>query len=339
MDPDLERRAFLQQKYPAEYQKVKPLVDEFAAWVNDPANQTPTDKVAGKRVLVGLEDPEGHTPFPKLVATVERAIKSARHDPTNAAAHFMLARAITELSRFDDETYHPRSLRDAVDFAEKSRELAPKVGKAWSALIEIYIHLKRDEMVTEMLRELNERGFAPGTHAQLSAKFAESQGNYEDAIQWYERAMGYIAQAPRRAESYAAQAACYIKMNRRSEAERPFMMALLEGGPNPWIGHNWSVLKFDLGNLAGATELNRRVLQWDVDYPPANDFKNYLIGVWQKRNEPYPGPIALQEEKLRGIVLPACDAAVREKLGVEEWRPPRRGTRARATRTFRSGLE
>lgn len=339
MQHNAEQLAFLRQKAPLDYAPLRASVDELRVWLENEAGKSPADPIQAKRKLVGLEDPEGYTPLPQLVDTVHRSIESIRLDPANAAACFMLARAITELGRYDDETYHGQCLRDAVPFAERATQLAPRVGKAWRALIEIYIHLHRDEMVTEMLSDLDRDGFAPGTHATLSARYAEARGNYDEAIDWYERAMGYVAEPPRRAEAYAAQAFCFIKMKRKSEAERPFMMALLEGGPSPWIGHNWSILKFELGNLPGAIEMNRRVLEWDWNYPPANEFKNYLIDILQNRNMPYPGPIATQEEQLRGLALPGCDPTVRAQLGVAEWQPPKRGTRARATRTFRSGLE
>ena len=339
MQPNADLHAFLRQKFPAEYAAVRPAIEALREWLTDPANMAAHDPVASKRAMVGLEDPEGYTPIPELQRAVERAIESVKADPNNAAAYFMLARAMTELGRFDDENYHTAPLREAMEFAERATKLAPKVGKAWRALIEIQIHLHRDEMVADMLRDLGAQGFAPGTHATLSAKFAEARGNYDEAIDWYERSIGYIAEPPRRAEAYAAQAFCLLKQGRKSEAERPFLMALLEGGPNPWIGHNWSVLKFELANIVGATELNRRVLSWDWNYAPALDLKNFLIEHYNKRNQPYPGPIALQEEQLRGIALPGCDQLVLQQMNMSEWQPPKRGTRARATRTFRSGLE
>lgn len=339
MQHNPELQAFLRQKIPTEYAQVRPMVEELRAWLSDASNLNAPETVASKRALVGLEDPEGFTPLHELTRTVQRASEAIKADPNNAAAYFMLARAITELGRFDDEHYHTAPLRDAVQFAERATELAPKVGKAWRALIEIHIHLHRDEIVAEMLRDLGAQGFAPGTHATLSAKYAEARGNFDEAVEWYERSIGYIPEPNRRAEAYAAQAFCLMKQKRKSEAERPFLMALLEGGPNPWITHNWSVLKFELSNLFGATELNRRVLGWDWNYAPALEFKNFLMAHYQKRNQPYPPPAALHEEQLRGICLPGCDPAIVQQLNVEEWKPPRRGTRARATRTFRSGLE
>jgi tetratricopeptide (TPR) repeat protein len=324
---------------PPDYAQIRPAIEDLRAWLADPNNANARDPVAAKRALVGLEDPEGFTSVTELQRVVGKSIEAIEADPNNAAAFFMLARAMTELGRFDDENYHPTPLREAVEFAERSTQLAPRVGKAWRALIEIHIHLHRDEIVADMLRELGTGGFAPGTHATLSARYAEARGNYDEAIDWYERSMGYIAEPNRRAEAYAAQAFCMLKQGKKSQAERPFLMALLEGGPNPWIGHNWSVLKHELANLPGATELNRRVLTWDWNYAPALDFKNFLMDHYQKMNMPYPPAVALQEEQLRGIALPGCDPGVLQQMNIPEWQPPRRGTRARATRTFRSGLE
>jgi tetratricopeptide (TPR) repeat protein len=339
MERDPQLSAFLRQKMPMDYSMIRPEVEGLRAWLADPVNRGATDPVASKRALVGLEDPEGYTPIPELQRVARQSIEAIKADPNNAAAYFMLARAMTELGRYDDDHYHTAPLREAVSFAERATELAPRVGKAWRALIEIYVHLHRDEMVTDMLRELGAQGFAPGTHALLSAKFAESRQAYDEARDWYERAMGYIAEPPRRAEAHAAAGFCEIKQGRKSEAERHFLLALLEGGPSPWIGHNWAVLKFELANLIGAVELNRRVLTWDANYAPALELKNYLMEVHAKRNVAYPGPSPLPDEKLRGIALPGCDPMVLQELNLEAWSPPKRGTRARATRTFRSGLE
>lgn len=339
MERSPELTAFMRQKMPMDYAMVRPEIEALRTWLADPVNRGATDPVASKRALVGLEDPEGYTAIPELQRVVKQSATAIKTDPNNAAAYFMLARAITELGRFDDENYHTGPLREAVSFAERATELAPKVGKAWRALIEIYIHLRRDEMVSDMLRELGTQNFAPGTHALLSAKYAESRGNFEEARDWYQRAMGYIAEPARRAEAYAAAAFCEIKQGRKTEAERHFLLALLEGGPSAWIGHNWSVLKFELTNTIGAAELNRRVLEWDPNYEAAIELNNFLVNLYAKRNEPYPGPIPLPEEKLRGITLPGCHPAVLQQLNLPEWTLPRRGTRARATRTFRSGLE
>ena len=165
MEHNAEQKAFLRQRMPEAYLEVRPVVEELRAWLADTANVNASDPVASKRKLVGLEDPEGFTPVGQLIETVQRAADALKLDTKNAAACFMLARAITELARFDDTTYHPGPLREAVEFAEKATQLAPRVGKAWRALIEIYIHLHRDEMVTDMLRDLGNNGFAPGTHA------------------------------------------------------------------------------------------------------------------------------------------------------------------------------
>jgi tetratricopeptide (TPR) repeat protein len=339
MERSPELNAFLRQKMPMDYSAIRQEIEALRTWLADPINRGATDPVASKRALVGLEDPEGYTAIPELQRVARQSVIAIKADPNNAAAYFMLARAMTELGRFDDEHYHTAPLREAVSFAERATELAPKVGKAWRALIEIYIHLRRDEMVGDMLRDLGAQGFAPGTHALLSAKYAEMRANFDEARDWYQRAMGYIAEPVRRAEAYAAAAFCEIKQGRKSEAERHFLLALLEGGPSAWIGHNWAVLKFELTNTIGAVELNRRVLGWDPNYAPAIELNNYLIDVYNRRKEPYPGPIPLPEEKLRGIALPGCDAGVLQQLNLQEWTLPRRGTRARATRTFRSGLE
>ncbi|MCC6464713.1 MAG: hypothetical protein IT463_05175 [Planctomycetes bacterium] len=336
---DPAKQAFLRQKMPTEYAEVRPVIEEFRAWLNDPARPATRDAQAARKPLVGLEDPESNTPIPQLQQAVRRSIESARLDPENAVAFFMLARAMTELARLDEETYHPVPLREAADFAERSRQLAPKVGKAWRAVIEIYVRLRRTEMVSDLMAELQRGGFAPGTHALLAALDARTQGHLEEAIEWYEKAMGFIAEPHRRAEAYAQQAFCRIAMKQRSEAERSFMLALLEGGLIPWIAHNWSVLKYEQNNIAGAAELNRRCLEVDPQYGPALQMQSFLMNYYAQQGAVLPAAAALQEELLRGIALPGLHPFLLQQHNLPPWEPPKRGTRARATRTFRTGLE
>ena len=180
-----EQQAFLRQKLPPAYVPVRTMLLELEAFLHDPniAN-VPTDKAGAAKQLIGLPDPESGTPQNQLVDIARRAVDAIKLDRENPAAYFMLARAMTELGRMDDYTYHPAPLRDAIDFAERSRVLAPKVGKAWRSAIELYIRLHRYDMAAHMLDELNESGCAPGTHASLQALLCEVQGYFQNAIQW-----------------------------------------------------------------------------------------------------------------------------------------------------------
>src|SRR5688572_17496175 len=174
-----EQKAFLKQRLPESYAPVKPAVDELVARLKDaPAQQNTAES---RKQLIGVEDPEHNTPPALLQDTVKRCIEALKLDASNAAAHFMLARAITELGRYDEDTYHPAALRDAADFAEKAKQLAPKVGKAWRAGIEILLRLDRFDVANEQLRDLMRAGIAPGTHAQLMALFYERQQQWVEA--------------------------------------------------------------------------------------------------------------------------------------------------------------
>lgn len=335
-----EHKAFLRQRVPAAYALVKPAVDSLTAWLADPAHEGEARNSAeSRKQLIGLEDPEHSTPHEQLKDTARRCCDALMLDRDNAAAHFMLARAITELARFDEDVYHPAALREAIPFAERARELAPKVGKAWRAIIEIQIRLGRFEMATDLLRELQRLAIAPGTHATLMALLCERQNLLEDACGWYEKAVSFAAHNARRAELYTLQALDFALLGRKSDADRAFMLALLEGGPQAWIAHNWSVLKNDMGNSWAAVELNRRALMWDPALEPAQEFRDYLQNAFKELKRAWPAAQVLQEEQLRGIALPGCDAEVIARLNLQPWSPPRRGERARATRTFRTGLE
>ncbi len=335
-----EQTAFLRQRMPQAYAPVKPIVDALRTFLADPSNvSAPASAAQSRKLLIGLEDPEQNTPVETLQDTVRRAADALKLDSQSASACFMLARAITELARFDEDVYHPGPLRDALEFAEKAKALAPKVGKAWRAVIEARIRLARFDMAADMLGELQRLGIAPGTHAALMAMLCERQHLLEDACGWYEKAAVYATNSARRAELYTLQALDYISLNRKSDADRAFMLALLEGGQQPWIAHNWSVLKNEMGNAWAAVELNRRALMWDPGFEAAQEFRDFLQNAFKELKRIWPQAQVMQEEQLRGIALPGCDAEVIAKFSLQPWTEPRRGERAKATRTFRTGLE
>ncbi len=338
--PTPEQKAFLKQRLPESYAAVKPDVDALIAWLADPANEAaPVNTTESRKLLIGLDDPEQNTPIEALQNTVRRCCASLKLDRNNAASAFMLARAITELGRYDEDTYHAQALRDAADFAEKAKQLAPKVGKAWRAGIEILLRQMRLDLAAEQLRELQKLGIAPGTHATLMALMCERQQHWEEACQWYEKAVTFATSNARRSELYTLEALCYINAGRKSDADRALMLGLLEGGQQPWIAHNWSVLKNELGNSWAAVELNRRALMWDPNFEAAQEFRDFLQNAFRELKRQWPGAQMLQEEQLRGIALPGCDAEIIARNSLQPWSPPRKGERAKATRTFRTGLE
>lgn len=334
-----EQTAFLKQKVPVAYIPVRPTVLELQSFLRDPASaNAPADKTAAQHQLVGLPDPETGTAPELLEQIAFRACEAIKLDRDNAAAYFMLARALTELARLDDFTYHPLPLREAIDFAERSRALAPKVGKAWRAVIELYIRLHRYDMAAHILDELNESGCAPGTHASLQAMLCEMQGYFQNAVQWLSKAISYASSPSKRAELLMHQALDMIELGLKHEADQTFSLALMEGGPQAWVAHNWSVLKHSQNNWPGCAELNRRALLFDPKFEPALEMRQFLTSTFAAQGQGLPPPVSLQEERLRGVALPGCDDAIVAKENLQPWRPPTRGTRARMTRTFRSGL-
>lgn len=338
--PNAEQKAFLKQRLPDNYAPVKHDVDALIVWLADANNiSAATNPAESRKLLVGLEDPESNTPPARLQEIVQRCCEAVVLDRNNAAAHFMLARAITELGRFDEDTYHAQALRDATDFAESAKQLAPKVGKAWRAGIEILIRQNRFDLAAEQLHELQRLAIAPGTHASLMALWHERQGHWEEAAQYYEKAVSYATHNARRSELYTLEALAWINAGRKSDADRALMLGLLEGGEQPWIAHNWSVLKNELGNSWAAVELNRRALMWDPGFEAAQEFRDFLQNAFRELKRPWPGAQMLPEEQLRGIALPGCDAQIIAKNNLQPYSPPRRGERARATRQFRTGLE
>lgn len=338
--PTPEQKTFLKQRLPENYAPVKQDVDALRHCLADPAQAgAPVNTTESRKMLIGLEDPEQNTPVPRLQEIVQRCCEALVLDRNNAAAHFMLARAITELGRYDEDTYHGQALRDAAEFADNAKQLAPKVGKAWRASIEILIRQGRHDIAFEQLGELQKLGIAPGTHATLMALWHERQNHWDEAAQYYEKAVSYATNNARRSEIYTLEALAYINAGKKSDADRALMLGLLEGGEQPWIAHNWSVLKNEQGNSWAAVELNRRALMWDPNFEAAQEFRDFLQNAFKELKRPWPGAQMLQEEQLRGIALPGCDAEIIARNKLQPWSPPRRGERAKATRTFRTGLE
>ncbi len=328
-----EQAAFLKQRIPENYLPVR----EPVVYIRD--------LLAIKKMIVAAPDPESANlelvgqPMPvrgvtvnDLHVVVRHACKAIDYDRECAQAYVMLVRGVIELSRYDEMVVHPVPLREVLPLAQRGKSIDESNADAWAAYIEINIHLKRWDVVTENLANFRARKFDPKLSAELSLLAAKGQELPADEVLWYDKLLALTQFSADRAELHGKQGMAYLKLKLKKEADECFHRALVEGGPLSWVAHQWSMLKDDLGVRPAAIELNRRATNFDNDNRAAKAYAELLRAPFRRFGHPFPGPAALEEEKIRGIALPGCDPAVEKANNLKPYEPPKSVTRAIAKR-------
>ncbi|MBP9892200.1 MAG: hypothetical protein KBG84_09880 [Planctomycetes bacterium] len=328
-----EQAAFLKQRIPENYVPVR----EPVVYIRD--------LLAIKKMIVAAPDPESANlelvgqPMPvpgvtvnDLQTVVRHACKAIDYDRECAQAYVMLVRGVIELSRYDEMVVHPVPLREVLPLAQRGKSIDESIADPWAAYIEINIHLKRWDVVTENLANFRARKFDAKLSAELSLLAAKGQELPADEVLWYDKLLALTELSSDRAELHGRQGMAYLKLKLKKEADECFHRALVEGGPLSWVAHHWSMLKDDMGVRPAAIELNRRATNFDNDNRAAKAYAELLRAPFRRFGHPFPGPAALEEEKVRGIALPGCDPAVIKANDLRPYDPPKSVTRAIARR-------
>jgi tetratricopeptide (TPR) repeat protein len=328
-----EQAAFLKQRIPENYVPVR----EPVVYIRD--------LLAIKKMIVAAPDPESANlelvgqPMPvpgltvnELQTAVRHSCKAIDYDRECAQAYVLLVRGVIELSRYDEMVVHPVPLREVLPLAQRGKSIDEKNADPWAAYIEINIHLKRWDIVTENLAHFRARKFDAKLSAELSLLAAKGQELPADEVLWYDKLLALTQLSADRAELHGKQGMAYLKLKMKKEADECFHRALVEGGPLSWVAHQWSMLKDDLGVRPAAIELNRRASNFDNENRAAKAYAELLRAPFRRFGHPFPGPAALEEEKIRGIALPGCDPAVEKAANLRPYEPPKSVTRAIAKR-------
>lgn len=328
-----EQQAFLKQRIPENYIPVR----EPVVYIRDllaikKMVVAQPDPESANLELIGLPMPVRGVPVVELQNVVRHACKAVDFDRENAAAYMYLVRGVIELSRYDEMIVHPAPLREVLSLAQRGKSIDEKNADPWAAYIELNIYLKRWDVVTENLANFRSRKFDAKLSAELSLLAAKGQELPADEVLWYDKLLALTQLSADRAELHGKQGMAYLKLKLKKEADECFHRALVEGGPLSWVAHQWSMLKDDMGVRPAAIELNRRASNFDNDNRAAKAYAEHLRAPYRRFGHPFPGPMALEEEKIRGIALPGCDPAVEKANNLKPYEPPKSVTRAIAKR-------
>lgn len=324
-----EQQAFLKQRMPEAYVPVREPVVYTRDWLalKKLVNAEP-DPASANLELVGLPKPARGVPITELQSVVRHACQAINFDRECVEAFTCLVKAVIELSRYDESVIHPMPLREILPLAQRGKQLGEKSAEAWAALIELNIHLKRWDTVTEQLAQFRQHKFDERLSAELSLLAAKGQDLPADEVLWYDRLLAMTQESADRAELHGRQAMAYLKLKLQKEADLAFHRAMAEGGPLSWVAHEWSMLKDDMGVRPAAIELNRRASNFDPENRAAKAYAELLRAPFRRFGHPFPGPSALEEEKIRGVALAGCDPAVLKANNLKPYEPPKSVTRA-----------
>jgi tetratricopeptide (TPR) repeat protein len=323
-----EQQAFLKQRMPENYGPVREPVVYTRDWLalKKMINAEP-DPASANLELVGIPRPARGVPISDLQNAVRHACQAINFDRDCVEAYVFLVKAVMELSRYDESILHPMPLREVLPLAQRGKQLGEKDADAWAALIELNIHLKRWDTVTEQLAQFRHHKFDERMSAELSLLAAKGQDLPADEILWYDRLLAMTQESADRAELHGKQGIAYLKLKLHKEADAAFHRAMVEGGPISWVAHEWSMLKDDMGVRPAAIELNRRASNFDTENRAAKAYAELLRAPFRRFGHPFPGPSALEEEKMRGIALAGCDPAVVKANNLKPYEPPKSVTR------------
>jgi len=222
-----EQQAFLKQRMPEAYVPVREPVVYTRDWLalKKLVNAEP-DPASANLELVGLPKPARGVPITELQSVVRHACQAINFDRECVEAFTCLVKAVIELSRYDESVIHPMPLREILPLAQRGKQLGEKSAEAWAALIELNIHLKRWDTVTEQLAQFRQHKFDERLSAELSLLAAKGQDLPADEVLWYDRLLAMTQESADRAELHGRQAMAYLKLKLQKEADLAFHRAM-----------------------------------------------------------------------------------------------------------------
>jgi len=329
-----EQEAFLRQRMPEAYAPVREPVVYIRDWLNiKKMIHAAPEPESARLELVGLADPMPGVPHAELQNTVRKACQAISLDRDCADAYALVVRAVVQLSSYDELTVHPFPLREVLPLAQRGRQVGPNSVHCWQALITVNIHLKRWDSVTEQMAQYRAKNLDAKIGAELGLLASKAQELWADVVQWYDKLLALAQTSAERAELHGHKGMAYLRLKQPKEADASFYRAMVEGGEISWVAHQWSQLKDQLGKRPAAIELNRRAVAFDPENRAAKVFAENLRAPFRRFGHPFPGPSALDEEKVRGIALAGCDPAVLASERLKPYEAPKSVTRMMSRRT------
>ncbi|HZD10795.1 MAG TPA: tetratricopeptide repeat protein [Candidatus Binatia bacterium] len=243
----------------------------------------PEPTPAGALVFrTAVDQVDGYRGDPRVLGVALRTIRTGESLPYNYAgvAYILLAAAGPETHGLsmsaDNEAYDETGLEAALKWLEKAQELAPDEIEINAIEALVYIHGQRYDDARLVLDYL--QGQAPDDFFLLRAEMTYwyRVGDYQQALEWNERALQQAETVPQRLRLKSVAAAIHQQAGDTEQALRAYTEALHFDDNNAWLCHEISLLHYELEAYEEAARYNERALKSQPDFPEAQQLKEQL---------------------------------------------------------------
>lgn len=221
---------------------------------------------------VGLDKVNGFRGDPKVLASALHTFQTGNSLPYAyaGAAYTLLAAA-----REPDGSYAQSGLEAAMAWLEKAQELTPDLVEVNVVEAFIYIYSKRYQDARLILDYLMEQD--PTNHYLLTAEIAfwENQGEVQEAIRWYYKAIKAAESVPQRVRLRRELGDCLLKFGLEDKALEVYKDVVNFDQKNGWLWHNMSVAYWRQQNYKEAARCNKKALSL-IDIPQARQMADAL---------------------------------------------------------------
>jgi tetratricopeptide (TPR) repeat protein len=221
---------------------------------------------------VGMEKINNYKNDPKMLAEALRTLQTGDSQPYFFAG---LAYTLLAAAREADGSYAQSGLEAAQEWLEKAQDLAPDILEINVIEALIYIYSGRLEDARLILDYLEEQD--PNCFYLMDAEVAfwQAQGNAEETIQAYQKAITEAANVPQRLRMQNRLGDFYLAAGMLDKALAVYKEAVHFDKENPWLWHNISTVFFRLKNLEEAARANKRTLSL-LDFPEARQLEQEI---------------------------------------------------------------
>jgi tetratricopeptide (TPR) repeat protein len=221
---------------------------------------------------VGIEKVNQYKNDPKVLAEALRTFQTGDSQPYFFAG---LAYTLVAAAREADGSYAQSGLEAAMEWLEKAQALAPDELDINVIEALVYIYSGRFEDARLILDYLEEQD--PNCFYLMEAEVAfwQTQGDQEQTIQAYQKAISEAANVPQRLRMQNRLGEFYQTAGVLDKALAVYREAVHFDKENPWLWHNISTVFFKLDNTEEAARANKRTLAL-LDFPEARQLEQAI---------------------------------------------------------------
>lgn len=231
--------------------------------------ETEATTVGRQTYEIGLEKVDEYKGDPKTLIGALRIFQTCNSQPyVFGGVAFTLVMA----SREPDGSYDQGGLDAAMSWLEKAQDLALDVLLINMIEAFIYIYSGRLEdarLILDYLRDIEPNNIYL---IQAETAYWQRQGNLEEAVKWFQKAIDTADNVPRKLRLRTRLADCYLEMGQDDKALEIYQEAIHFNKEDPWLWHNISIAYFNKEDYKEAARFNKVALKL-MDFPEAREME------------------------------------------------------------------